>query len=54
MGFYPQKPSEWDQIVFFECLDLYHRSPDFPDFGEGSGGWVGGLRGLQKPSPRIT
>ena len=20
------QPSEWDQIVFFECLDLYHKS----------------------------
>ena len=22
------QPSEWDQIVVFNCLDLYHKSPD--------------------------
>ena len=22
------QPSEWDQIVFFNCLDVYHKSPD--------------------------
>ena len=22
------EPSQWDQIVFYDCLDLYHESPD--------------------------
>ena len=24
-------PPGWDQILFFNCLDLYHTSPDFSE-----------------------